>query len=244
MMHRIALGAAALLFTAPAEAQMFVDLFAGRSLPDAQPATITANEARVNDTVVPAQLRVDVRRLNPSNSTIFGARVGFWSGAVGVAVDASTLDPDIRRQTVRATANLRFDETVFGERVVIDPGRDVTVDVPHLGVPTTATFALLAMARLPRDRGVEPYAFAGPAYLITDSDLSGDWGLRAGGGLRLPLSGRFSLFGEYRYTQVDASAVAGRISGSVQGVTADSGAITVSTRLRNHAGVGGLSIRL
>jgi len=107
-------------------------------------------------------------------------------------------------------------------------------------VPTTATVAALAMVRLPRG-GVEPYAFAGPVYLVTDSDLSGQWGLRAGGGIKLPISRSVALFGEYRYTDVSANAVAGRIGGSARGVSGDTGDIKVDLDVRNHSAVGGLS---
>lgn len=226
----------------PASAQVFVDLFAGRSLPENTAATLRADEARVNGTVVPAQLRIDVETLRPTNSTIFGARVGYWSGALGVAVDASTLDPDVKRQTIRATGNLRFDDDVFGERVVIDPGRSVAVDIPRITIPTTATFAALAMLRLPPtpDTRVTPYVFAGPVYLVTDSDISGDWGVRAGAGLKLPISRSVALFGEYRYTNVSASAVAGRISGDAMGVRGTTGDIRVNVDVRNHSAIGGI----
>ncbi len=226
----------------PASSQVFIDVFAGRSMPENTAATLQADEARVNDTVIPAQLRIDVERLRPTNSTIFGARLGYWSGAVGIAVDASTLDPDVKRQTIRATGNLRFDDDVFGERVVIDPGQSVTVDIPRVTVPTTATFAALAMLRLPPNPGtrITPYAFAGPVYLVTDSDISGDWGLRAGAGLKLPLSRTVSLFGEYRYTDVSASAVAGKIGGDVLGARGTTGDIRVDLKVRNHSTVGGI----
>jgi len=226
----------------PASSQVFIDLFAGRSMPENTAATLKADEARVNDTIIPAQLRIDVERLRPTNSTIFGARLGYWSGAVGIAVDASTLDPDVKRQTIRATGNLRFDDDVFGERVVIDPGQSVTVDIPRVTVPTTATFAALAMLRLPPTSGtrITPYAFAGPVYLVTDSDISGDWGVRAGAGLKLPLSRTVSLFGEYRYTDVSASAVAGKIGGDVMGVRGTTGDIRIDLKVRNHSTVGGI----
>lgn len=234
--------AIAALVATPASAQIFVDVFAGRSMPENTAATVRADEARVNDTIVPAQLRIDIETLRPTHSTIFGGRIGYWSGAVGLAVDASTLDPDVRRQTIRATGNLRFDDAVFGERVVIDPGRSVAVDIPRITVPTTATFAALAMLRLPPGPGtrVTPYAFAGPVYLVTDTDISGDWGLRAGAGLRIPVSRSVSLFGEYRYTKVAASAVAGRIGGEAMGVRGSTGDIRVDLDVRNHSAVGGI----
>ena len=240
-MRWIGAAAVAMLTAAtPAGAQTFIDVFAGRSMPERTAATLTADEARINGQIVPAQLRVDVESLDPTSSTIYGVRAGHWFDWFGIAVDASTLDPDVKRQTIRATANLRFDEQVFGEEVVIDPGRLVSVDIPRVTVPTTATVAALAMVRLPRG-GVEPYAFAGPVYLVTDSDLSGQWGLRAGGGIKLPISRSVALFGEYRYTDVSANAVAGRIGGSARGVSGDTGDIKVDLDVRNHSAVGGLS---
>jgi opacity protein-like surface antigen len=223
----------------PASAQTFVDLFAGRSMPERTAATLTADEARIDGVVVPARLVVAIERLTPTDSTIYGVRVGHWFDWFGIALDAATLDPDVKRQTIRATANLRFDEEVFGERVTIDPGRRVSVDIPRVTVPTTATVAALAIVRLPRGR-VEPYAFAGPVYLVTDSDLDGDWGLRAGGGLTLPMSRHVALFGEYRYTRVEAHAVAGRIGGSVRGVGGNTGDIAVDLAIRNHSAISGI----
>jgi len=234
----------ALVVTTPASAQTFVDLFAGRSHPQRTDATLSADEARINDVIVPAQLRVEVEALEPTNSTIFGARLGHWFNWFGVALDAATLDPDVKRQTIRATANLRFDEEVFGEVVTIDPGRSVSVDIPRVTVPTTATIAALAMVRVPLG-GVQPYAFAGPVYLVTDSDLGGAWGTRAGGGLTVPLSTHVALFGEYRYTSVsDAHAVAGRVGGIARGVEGSTGDIRVELDVRNHSAVGGLRFTL
>lgn len=236
------IGAAAVAMGAavPAQGQTFVDLFAGRSMPERTAATVTADEARINGTIVPATLRVRVESLEPTNSTIYGIRAGHWFDWFGIAVDASTLDPDVKRQTIRATANLQFDEDLFGEEVTIAPGDLVSVDIPRVTVPTTATIAALAMVRLP-GKSLEPYAFAGPAYLITDSDLSGNWGLRAGGGVKVPLSRRVALFGEYRYTRVSADAVAGRIGGETRGVSGDTGDIRVDLNVRNHSAVGGVS---
>jgi len=241
-----ALTVALLPIAQPASAQVFLEGFVGRSFPQSKRATITAEEARVNGTVIPARLRVDVERLRATASTTFGARFGYWHDWVGVAADVATLDTDVRRQTIRATANLRLDEELFGERITIDPGQDVSVSIPRVGVPTTGTLSLLGMVRLPRG-GVQPYAFAGPTYLVTDTDLSGDWGLRAGAGGRLALSRRFGLFAEYRYTRVDAEARAGRFEGSASAggmtVRGDTGDINVGFRLRSHAAVGGLSFQ-
>lgn len=248
-MKRLAFLAACLLAT-PAGAETFVDVFAGRSTPETTPLRLTAGEARVNGQIVPATLRVDVARVEPSNSTIYGGRIGHWFGrTIGIAVDVATLSPDVKRQTVTARANLAFDESVFGERVTIAPGDAVSADIPRIGVPTTATIAALAMARLPigatpdRPGGrAAPYAFAGPVWLITDSSLDGNLGLRAGGGVRLALTRSLGLFAEYRYTRVNADAVAGRIGGNAGGTRATTGDIRVDLTVRNHAGVGGVSL--
>lgn len=225
-----------------AEAQTFVDIFAGRSIPERTAASITSSEARVEGVIIPAELRVDLESLKTTQSTIFGARAGHWFNWFGIAVDAATLDPDVKRQTVRATANLRFDEQVFGQPVVIDPGQSIGVDIPRLPVPTTATFAALAMVRMPR-AGVQPYIFTGPAYLVTDSDFSGRWGIRSGGGAKVPLSRTIALFGEYRYTGISrARAIAGRTGGSVQGVSGTTGDIRVGLNVRNHSLASGLSV--
>lgn len=238
-MRRMGAALIAMGMAVPVQAQTFVDLFAGRSMPERTPATITADEARINGAVVPATLRVEVQSLKPTNSTIYGIRAGHWFDWFGMAVDAATLDPDVKRQTIRATANLQFDEDLFGEEVTIAPGNLVSVDIPRVTVPTTATIAALAMVRLP-GKSLEPYAFAGPAYLVTDSDLSGNWGLRAGGGVKLPLSRNVALFGEYRYTRVSADAVAGRIGGTARGLSGDTGDIRVDVNVRNHSAVGGV----
>lgn len=234
--------AAAMGVAAPAQAEFTLDAFAGKGFPESRRASIRADEAVVNGIAVPAALRIGVDRLKATNSTTYGARLGYWSGAFGIALDAATLDPDVRRQTVRATGDLRLDESLFGERIVIDPGSQISVSIPHVTVPTTASIAALAMLRLPRGRA-RPYAFAGPTYVVTDRDLSGDWGLRAGGGLRVAVTRWLGLFGEYRYTRVNASAVAGRIGSEIAGVDADSGDIRVDVRLRNHAVVGGIGLQ-
>lgn len=236
---------AGLLGTAtPASSQVYVDIFAGRSMPGGTAATLQADETQVNDKIIPVLLRVDVEAVKPTHSSIIGARVGYWLGAIGIAADASTLGPDVKRQTIRATGNLGFDDDVFGERVVIDPGRSVSVDISRLTVPTTATFAALAMLRLPPTRltRVTPYVFAGPAYLVTASDFSGDWGIRAGAGLRLMLSRGVSLFGEYRYTKISASTVGGKIRGDTMGVRATTGDIRANFDVRDHSVAAGIGL--
>lgn len=236
--------------TAPAQAETFVDVFAGKSFLRRTPVTLTSDEARINGAIVPAELRVEIARVRPTHSTLFGVRIGHWFGPTfGLAVDASTLDPDIKAQTVRATANLRFDESVFGEEVVIDPGQSASVAIPRINIPTTATIAALAMVRMPiaatpaRPRGtLAPYAFAGPVWLITDPSLDGKFGLRAGGGVRVPLTGGLALFGEYRFTRVNADAIAGRIGGERNDIRATTGDIRADLNIRNHSAVGGLSL--
>lgn len=249
VLRSVAPAALAVITAEPASAQVFVDVFAGRSSPERTPISLAADQAEVDGQVVPARLRVDVESIEPTDSTIYGVRAGYWFNRwVGVAVDLATLAPDVGRQRISATANLRFDDEVFGEPVVIDPGRSVSVTIPRITVPTTATIAGLAMVRAPigatqaRPHGaITPYGFAGPVWLITSSDLDGDFGLRAGGGVRIPLGRRVGIFAEYRYTRVDAGAVAGRIGGEARGVRGDTGDIRVDLRLRDHAGVGGLS---
>jgi hypothetical protein len=235
---------------APRRAESFVDLFAGRSFPDHTPVALTANEARIDGQILPAALRVDLARVRPTDSTIYGVRIGHWFGRhAGLALDVATLDPDIAAQTVRATANLRFDESVFGEEVVIDPGESRDVAIPRVTIPTTATIAALAMARFPigvtaaRPAGMAaPYAFAGPVWLITDTSLDGNLGIRAGGGLRLPIARRLALFGEYRFTHANADTVAGRVGGEVRDIRGTSGDIRADMRIRNHNAVGGISL--
>ncbi len=188
--------------------------------------------------------------MEPTRSTIYGGRVGHWFGRTfGLAVDVATLNPDVKRQTVTARANLQFDEQVFGEPVTIAPGEAVAVDLPRIGVPTTATIAALAMARVPVGATAErpggrlaPYAFAGPVWLVTASSLDGNLGLRAGGGVRVALTRGLGLFAEYRYTRVNADAVAGRIGGRAQGTSATTGDIRADLDVRNHAAVGGVSL--
>lgn len=226
----------------PAQAQAFVDAFAGRSAIAGRSATITTDEVRLDDLVVPADVHIDVERLRGTGSSTFGLRAGYWFGAFGIALDAATLDPDVKRQTIRATGNADFDEELFGERITIRQGERVSVDIPLVTVPTTASIAPLAMVRLRRGRW-EPYAFAGPAYIVTDKDLSGDWGVRAGAGLKFAVTRSLRLFGEYRFTAVDASVVAGRIKGRTELGEASSGPIDVAARIRHHGVVAGLGIQ-
>ncbi|MEX2482448.1 MAG: outer membrane beta-barrel protein [Gammaproteobacteria bacterium] len=219
-------------------------------MPENTPVTLTSDEARINGDIFPAALRVDVASVNPTASTIFGGRIGHWFGHnFGVAVDASTLNPDVKRQTVTATADLELDESIFGERVKISTGRAVAVNVPRITIRTTATVAAQALVRLPigataeRPTGwIAPYAFAGPVWLVTDPSLDGNLGLRVGGGAKLPLSRNFALFVEYRYTRVDADMEAGKIGGVRGNMHAETGKIRADLRLRNHSAVGGISV--
>lgn len=242
-MLRIAALAGSLVLALPAHAQVVVEAFGGLSSSDSRSAAIRTDDARVDGTLAATRIGVNIERLKLAPRPVYGVRLGYWAGMIGVAVDAATLNPDVREQTITATTDRRFDQDVFGERVVIEPGYRVTVKLPRLTVPTTGGIAALAMVRLPRGR-VRPYAFAGPTYVITDTDLSGAWGLRAGGGLRVALTRSLGVFGEYRYTRVNASAVAGRIDTSIAGISGDSGETRVDVKLRQHAMVGGISLHL
>lgn len=246
-----ALLAAGLSAAAPASAQTFIDVFAGRSFPEKTDIRIVADEARVNGELVPADLRIDLFDVKPTEESLIGGRFGHWFGNFGLAVDVSSLNPDVKAQRVVATASLAFDESVFGERVVLAAGDSIDVSIPLIGVPTTVTVAGLAMARLPigstieRPEGViTPYAFAGPVWLVTNASLDGKFGIRAGGGLRLPITRGLGVFAEYRYTRVQsATAIAGRIGGEVGDARATTGDIRVELDLRNHTGAAGLSLQ-
>lgn len=225
-----------------ASGQTFIDVFAGRARPERTPASITADQAKIDGTIIPARLRIDIESLKPTRSATVGVRIGRWKDWIGVAVDVASLNPNVERQTIRATANLRFDQRVFGQPVVIDPGAMLKVDIPRVQVPTTAAIAALAMVRVPGHK-IAPYALFGPAYLITDTSLSGSWGVQTGAGLRVGVAHRLSLFGEYRYTSVTgARTVAGRIDGSVGDISGTTGDIKVGVDLRNHSLVGGLGL--
>lgn len=227
-----------------ASGQTFLDVFAGASRPERTTATITADQAEIDGSVVPASLRIGIPNLKPTKSTTLGFRIGRWVNWFGFALDAATLSPDVKQQTIRATANLRFDQRVFGQPVVIDPGTMIKVDIPRVTVPTTATVAALAMVRLP-SRKVSPYALFGPAYLVTDTNIGGSWGVQTGAGVKVGINHRLSLFGEYRYTSVlNARTVAGRIDGSVGDISGTTGDIKVGVDLRNHSLVGGIGLEL
>lgn len=252
MLSRVLVACAVLAGAAPASAEVFIDAFAGKSFTRPTDLTLRANGATVAGQAVPAQLRVDLRGLKPRNSVTYGGRIGFWAGNVGIAVDASTLNPDLKARTVRASANLAIDESVFGEPVSIGTGDNVAVDLPRLPLPTTVTLAGLAMVRAPigrtaqrREGVIVPYAFGGPVWLVTNRRFDGKIGLRAGGGLRLPLGRHLAIFGEYRYTAVNGADVdAGRFRATAAGITGDSGRIVGRLDVRNHTAVGGASISL
>lgn len=244
------LAVAGMVTATPTSAQTFIEVFAGRSFPESTDISIVADEARVDGVRVPAALRIDLFDVEPTHENMFGGRLGHWFRKFGVAIDISSLNPDVKAQRVAVTASVAFDESVFGERVVLAAGKSIIAPIPKIGVPTTITVAGLAMVRLPigatinRPGGViTPYAFAGPAWLVTDNSLAGKFGIRAGGGLRLPITRGLGVFAEYRYTRVQsAKAIAGRIAGEA-GVRATTGDIRVELDLRNHTGAAGLSLQ-
>jgi opacity protein-like surface antigen len=237
-------------FPSAAHAEVFVDVFAGKTWTTRTDLSLRAEQPTIDGTGVPVAVRVDVDGLEPRDSESFGARIGFWSGILGFALDGSTLDPTLQPGTVRASASAAFDETIFGRPVSIGTGEDVTVDLPELPLPTTMTLAALAMVRLPigksdrnRQGVIQPYGFAGPVWLVTNDRFDGKIGLRLGGGLKVPLGNNFALFGEYRYTAVDdADVKAGRLNAAANGVNASTGDIIGRIDIRTHAGVAGVSL--
>lgn len=233
-----------------AHAEPFIDIFAGKSWTTRTDLALRAERPSIDGTGVPIGVRVDIDGLKPRNSETFGARIGFWNGILGFAIDGSTFDPTMRPRTVRASASVSFDETIFGRPVSIGGGQGVSVALPQLPLPTTVTLAGLAMVRLPifksdrRQQGiVQPYGFAGPVWLVTNDRFNGKIGIRAGGGVKLPLGNNLGLFAEYRYTAVnDADVKAGRLRASSGGVNASTGDIIGRIDIRTHAGVAGVSL--
>lgn len=220
-----------------------MDLFTGTTVPNSGPVSVSADHARLDGNGVKAALDIRLDKVKLSGSTTTGVRAGYWHGAVGMAFDLATFRSDVKLQRLRATANFQMDDDLFGERVKIDAGESVNASIPRIRLPTTATVALLAMVRLPRKQ-LEPYLFAGPAYLITTPGLSGSWGLRAGGGASMALSSNVAVFAEYRYTSIEADVIAGRLAGQRDGVSGDTGNIRVKTLLREHGIVAGLRVKL
>ena len=233
-----------------AHAEGFLDIFGGQSWTTRTDLNLRVENATVNGVSVPAEVQVDIEGLKPKNNPTVGARLGFWAGMFGFAIDGSTLDPNLQSRTVRARANIDFDETIFGQPVSIGTGQDVRVSLPELPLPTTVTLAALAMVRLPiaqtnaRKHGIiQPYGFAGPVWLVTNESFDGKIGLRAGAGAKLQLGRNLGLFGEYRYTAVDnADIKAGSFSGSVSGINASTGDIIGRIDIRTHTVVGGVSL--
>lgn len=226
---------------------MFIDAFAGKTWTTRTDLELQTDQVTVDQNNIPVDVSAEIRGLRPKNSTTYGGRIGFWAGNIGFAIDGSTLNPDLRARTVTATANASFDE-IFDRPVSIDIGQDIEVDLPELPIPTTVTLAGLAMFRLPigktadRQRGViEPYAFAGPVWLVTNERFDGKIGVRLGGGVKLPLGNNLAVFGEYRYTAVDdADVKAGTFRTTVDGITASTDIIG-RVNIRNHAAIGGVS---
>jgi opacity protein-like surface antigen len=233
-----------------ASAEIFLDGFVGKSWTNRTHLGVRVDDATAQGRPLPVDLRANISGLKPRNSMTYGARIGFWLSNFGVALDASTLNPDLKKGRVRASATADFNQDLFGKPVSIGTGSDISVNIPRLPLPTTATLAGLAMVRLPLGAseenprgGIAPYAFAGPVWLVTNKSFDGKIGLRAGGGIRLPLGRHFAAFGEYRYTAVNGADVkAGRLRGTVAGVAVDSGDITGRLNLRNQTVVAGASL--
>lgn len=231
-----------------AQAQIFIDVFGGQTWTTRTDLQLRTDQTTVDQNDVPVGVSADIQGLKPKNSNSFGGRIGFWAGNLGFAIDGSTLNLNLRPATVTATANANFDE-IFDLPVSIGIGENIQVDLPALPVPTTVTLAGLAMVRMPigktadRGRGViEPYAFGGPVWLVTNERFDGKIGLRLGGGLRLPIGNNLALFGEYRYTAVDKADVkAGTFRTTINGVVASTD-IVGRINIRNHAGVAGVSL--
>lgn len=233
-----------------AKAEVFIDLYGGQSWTTRTDLKLRVDDATINGQPLPVAVQVEVDGLKPENNPSVGARIGFWSGMFGMALDASTLDPSLRAGSVNASANVDFQEEIFGQPVSIGSGQDVRVSLPALPLPTTVTLAALAMIRLPvakapdRKHGIiQPYGFAGPVWLVTNERFDGKIGLRAGAGARLQIGRNVGVFGEYRYTAVDdADVKAGSFRGNIGNASASTGDIIGRLDIRTHALVGGLSL--
>lgn len=224
-------------------------MFAGRNWTTKTDLELRSHRAGVEGETVPERVSADVQGLRPDSTITFGGRIGLWSGNLGIAIDGSTFDPDLKAGSVTATATTNFDE-IFGQQVSIRAGQNLQVDLPDLPVPTTVTLAGLAMIRLPvgkapgREQGrIQPYAFAGPVWLVTNERFSGKIGLRLGGGVKLPLGRSFALFGEYRYTAVDnADVKAGQFVTNARDNSVNTSDIIGRINIRTHAGVAGMAL--
>lgn len=244
MMYRTVLAAGIIMaMLASAKAEQSVEVLFGRSWNPSRPATISVDSARIDDKLVPAELRVRLNRLQTTSWRTFALRYNHWWNHIGIGLDIAKVAPDVQRQTVKATANLRFDDTVFGEPVRIEPGAAIAVGLPRITVPDTASLSSVLMWR-GSTHGLAPYAYVGPSYVVTSKTLSGSFGVLAGAGVAVPITRRLSIVGEYRSQHVNAEAVAGRVKGSEGADTATTGDIRVGFHIRSSSLAAGLRFKL
>lgn len=227
-MAAVVLGLTTLAAT-DASAEWFVDVYGGRSW--TRPADVDIDGIDV----LGVPVHVTLEEVDPRDSLLVGVRAGYWLGFLpdlGLAVDAFYFRPDVRTQTVIASGAVTTE--IFDVPITVSAAGPVRI--PAQDIPAVAvSLDLMVRWRLYRSDDaphgrVQPYLFAGPAFLFTDPDTLGtSAGVKTGGGVAVQVLRRLAVFAEYRFTHFEAKVRSGRL--------------TYEATVETHHAVAGLSLR-
>jgi len=183
------------LTAASADAEWFVDLYAGGAFTQKDDVkTVVTTEGFGSGTLNLKDIKFD-------NSYSVGGRAGYWFAAlpyVGLGLDVSHFRPDIGAQKV--------DATIFGLPGTVTLLDDMDVRVVAVSLDLMLRWPLMKTAEFPNGR-LQPYVTAGPAIFFTEAEFAGDsdsdrsLGFKAGAGVTFLITKILGVFGEYRFTR-------------------------------------------
>ena len=140
-------------------------------------------------------------------SLMGGGKLGYWFDGfpnLGIEADGYHFSPDSERNNVPITGNIAGVPVPAGTTVSLGANR---ASIAVLGFHLVGRLRFLQSSELPNGR-LQPYLGVGPAIFFADVSTFGaahrdtTVGVQALAGLKVFLSRRVSLFGEYKFSHV------------------------------------------
>ena len=151
-----------ILAAEPASAEWFADLYVGGGFTPSTNVSVATESIPIDDVSLPGlpvaidlpsvPLRLDLDDVGTDDFVAFGIRLGRWFEAVpdvGLALDVFHFAPEIRAQTVGATAAADLGPVIDDPPIDVVPGVSGPVRLPDIELSATAVVSFDVMLRRP-----------------------------------------------------------------------------------------------
>jgi len=204
----------------PASAEWFADLYLGAAFTQTQDVKITTPSLTLpppaGTIILAAPIPERFSGVDFDTSPSYGGRIGYWLEPLpqlGFALDVFRFHPDVSPQTRNVTI---FGGPVLGTTTMPFRLADIDIDVTGIAFDLMLRWPLPTGSGFPKGR-LQPYLTVGPTLFIVDvddttnfgppsrqSDTDTEVGVKVGAGLAWQVHRNVALFGEYRFTHVNA----------------------------------------